>query len=110
MFLLYITLLVVRIERVSIRLSSGIPRSSLLISIGLGAVAIALGIVEIMFPLFATRILVDLGIFGLLFIRIARIIHSFCIFVIRYFPLTFILAVNILIIRIGSISYGITNQ
>jgi hypothetical protein len=79
-------LLVVRIERISIGLSSGIPRSSRLISIGLRSRAIALGIVEIMFPLFATRIRVHLGIFGLLFIRIARIIHGFCISVIRYFP------------------------
>jgi hypothetical protein len=110
MFLLYITLFVVRIERVSIGLSSGIPRSSRLISIGLGAVAIALGIVEIMFPLFATRILVDLGILVFYLLELQGSFIAFASPLLGIFLLTFILTVNILIIRIESISYGITNQ
>jgi uncharacterized membrane protein HdeD (DUF308 family) len=137
-FLLSITLLVVGIERVAIGLSSHIPRSSRLSNIGLGALVIALGIVVIAFPLIATGILVGLVAFGLLFVGIARIIHgitaksiskwsrifllgvgilslavSFMIFaspLLGIFLLTFILAINLLIIGIESIAYGITSH
>jgi uncharacterized membrane protein HdeD (DUF308 family) len=131
-------LLVVGIERVAIGLSSHIPRSSRISNIGLGALVIALGVVVIAFPLIATGILVGLVAFGLLFLGIARIIHgitakriskwsrifllavgilslavSFMVFaspLLGVFLLTFILAVNLLIIGIESISYGITSH
>jgi uncharacterized membrane protein HdeD (DUF308 family) len=88
------------------------------------------------FPLFAAGILVGLVTFGLLFVGIARIIHgitsksiskwsrifllgvgilsvSFMIFaspLLGIFLLTFILAINLLIIGIESIAYGITSH
>jgi uncharacterized membrane protein HdeD (DUF308 family) len=136
--MLSITLLVVGIERVAMGLSSHIPRSSRLSNIGLGALAIALGIVVMAFPLFATGILVGLLTFGLLFVGIARIVHgitakniskwsrifllgvgilslavSFMVFaspLLGIFLLTFILAINLLIIGIESIAYGISSK
>jgi uncharacterized membrane protein HdeD (DUF308 family) len=88
------------------------------------------------FPLFAAGILVGLVTFELLFVGIARIIHgitsksiskwsrifllgvgilsvSFMIFaspLLGIFLLTFILAINLLIIGIESIAYGITSH
>jgi uncharacterized membrane protein HdeD (DUF308 family) len=134
-FLLSITLLVVGIERVSIAFLPYIRKSSTRISnIILGGLAIALSIIVIAFPIFTIGLLVTLLAIGLLFIGAARIVHgifdkqtskwsriflvavgilsigiSFMVFanpLVGIFLLTFLLAVNLLIIGVESIVHG----
>ena len=136
-FLLSITLFVVGIERVSIGFLPYIKKSSTRISnIVLGGLAIALAIIVIGFPIFTMGLLVTLLALGLLFIGIARIVHgvidkqtskwsriflvgvgilsiviSFIVFInplLGIFILTFMLAVNLLIIGIESIVHGVS--
>jgi len=138
-FLLSLTLLVVGIERVSIAFLPYIKKSSTRISnIVLGGLAIALSIIVIAFPIFAIGLLVTLLALGLLFIGAARIVHgvldkqtskwsrvllvgvgilsigiSFMVFInplLGIFILTFMLAVNLLIIGIESIVHGASGK
>ena len=138
-FLLSLTLLVVGIERVSIGFLPYIRKSSTRISnIVLGGLAIALSIIVIAFPIFAIGLLVTLLALGLLFIGAARIVHgvldkqtskwsrvllvgvgilsigiSFMVFInplVGIFILTFMLAVNLLIIGIESIVHGVSGK
>jgi uncharacterized membrane protein HdeD (DUF308 family) len=138
-FLLSITLFVVGIERVSIAFLPYIRKSSTKISnIVLGGLAIALAIIIITFPIFAIGFLVTLLAIGLLFIGAARIVHgvldkqtskwsriflvavgilsigiSIMVFanpVFGIFLLTFLLAVNLLIIGIDSIVHGVSGR
>jgi len=138
-FLLSLTLLVVGIERVSIGFLPYIKKSSTRISnIVLGGLAIALAIIIIAFPIFTIWILVTLLALGLLFIGAARIVHgifdkqtskwsriflvavgilsigiSFMVFInplVGIFILTFMLAVNLLIIGIESAILGVTGS
>lgn len=138
-FLLSLTLLVVGIERVSIGFLPYIKKSSTRISnIVLGGLAIALAIIIIAFPIFTIGILVTLLALGLLFIGAARIVHgifdkqtskwsriflvavgilsigiSFMVFInplVGIFILTFMLAVNLLIIGIESIIHGVSGK
>ncbi len=138
-FLLSLTLLVVGIERVSIGFLPYIKKSSTRISnIVLGGLAIALAIIIIAFPIFTIGILVTLLALGLLFIGAARIVHgifdkqtskwsriflvavgilsigiSFLVFInplVGIFILTFMLAVNLLIIGIESIVHGVSGK
>jgi uncharacterized membrane protein HdeD (DUF308 family) len=138
-FLLSLTLLVVGIERVSIGFLPYIKKSSTRISnIVLGGLAIALAIIVIAFPIFTIGILVTLLALGLLFIGAARIVHgifdkqtskwsriflvavgilsigiSFMVFInplVGIFILTFMLAVNLLIIGIESIIHGVSGK
>jgi uncharacterized membrane protein HdeD (DUF308 family) len=138
-FLLSITLFVVGIERVSIAFLPYIRKSSTRISnIVLGGLAIALSIIVIGFPILAIGFLVTLLALGLLFIGIARIVHgivdkqtskwsraflvgvgvlsigiSFMVFtnpLLGLFILTFMLAVNLLIIGIESIVHGVSGK
>jgi uncharacterized membrane protein HdeD (DUF308 family) len=138
-FLLSLTLLVVGIERVSIGFLPYIKKSSTRISnIVLGGLAIALAIIIIAFPIFTIGILVTLLALGLLFIGVARIDHgifdkqtskwsriflvavgilsigiSFMVFInplVGIFIMTFMLAVNLLIIGIESIVHGVSGK
>jgi uncharacterized membrane protein HdeD (DUF308 family) len=138
-FLLSITLFVVGIERVSIAFLPYIRKSSTRISnIVLGGLAIALAIIVIAFPIFTIGFLVTLLAIGLLFIGVARIIHgaldkqtskwsrifliavgilSIGVSIIVFFNpivgiviLTFILAINLLIIGIESIVHGVSGK
>ena len=134
-FLLSITLFVVGIERISIAFLPYIRKSSTRIgNIVLGGLALALAIIIIAFPIFAIGFLVTLLAIGLLFIVAARILHgvldkqtskwsriflvavgilsigiSIMVFanpLLGIFLLTFILAINLLIIGIESIVHG----
>jgi uncharacterized membrane protein HdeD (DUF308 family) len=138
-FLLSITLLVVGIERLVMGLTlSKHSKSSRFGNIGLGALAALLGIAVMAFPLFATGVLVTLLALGLLFTGIARIIHgisdrntskwskgflvgvgvlslavSFMVFAspaLGVFLLTLVLGINLLIIGIQSVAYGISGH
>jgi uncharacterized membrane protein HdeD (DUF308 family) len=138
-FLLSITLLVVGIERLVTGLTlSKHSKSSRFGNIGLGALAALLGIAVMAFPLFTTGVLVTLLALGLLFIGIARIIHgisdkntskwskgflvgvgvlslavSFMVFAspaLGVFLLTLVLGINLLIIGIQSVAYGISGH
>jgi uncharacterized membrane protein HdeD (DUF308 family) len=138
-FLLSITLLVVGIERVSIGFLPHIRKSSTRIgNIVLGGLAIALSIIVIGFPIFTMGFLVTLLALGLLFIGVARIVHgildkqtskwsraflvgvgilsigiSLMVFInplVGLFILTFMLAVNLLIIGIESIVHGVSGK
>jgi uncharacterized membrane protein HdeD (DUF308 family) len=138
-FLLSVSLFVVGIERVSIAFLPYIRKSSTRIgNIVLGGLAIALSIIVIGFPIFTMGFLVTLLALGLLFIGIARIIHgvidkqtskwsriflvavgilsigiSFIVFanpLLGLFILTFMLAVNLLIIGIESIVHGVSGR
>ncbi len=139
-FLLSITLLVVGIERVSIAFLPYIKTSSTtrISNIVLGGLAIALSIIVIAFPIFTIGFLVTLLAIGLLFIGVARIVHgvidkqtskwsriflvavgilsigiSFMVFanpLVGIFLLTFLLAVNLLIIGIESIVHGASSN
>jgi uncharacterized membrane protein HdeD (DUF308 family) len=134
-FLLSVTLLVVGFERIAMAFAKMLPKSVRVGNVVLGSLAIAAGIAVIAFPLLAIGLLVGILSFGLLFTGIARIIHgvkskniskwsrifvlgvgilSLVIAVIviaspllGIFLLTFILAVNLLIIGIESISYAV---
>jgi len=138
-FLLSITLLVVGIERfvTGITLSKH-SKSSRFGNIGLGALAALLGIAVMAFPLFTTGVLVTLLALGLLFTGIARVIHgisdkntskwskgfvvgvgvlslavSFLVFAspaLGVFLLTLVLGINLLIIGIQSVAYGISGH
>ncbi|HSF00864.1 MAG TPA: DUF308 domain-containing protein [Nitrososphaeraceae archaeon] len=137
-FLLSITLFVVGIERVSIGFLPYITKSSRTSNIVLGGLAIALAIIVIGFPIFTIGLLVTLLALGLLFIGVARIVHgifdkqtskwsrvllvgvgilsigiSFMVFInplVGLFILTFMLAVNLLIIGIESIVHGVSGK
>ena len=138
-FLLSLTLFVVGIERISIGFLPYITKSSTTISnIVLGGLAIALAIIVIAFPIFTIGLLVTLLALGLLFIGVARIVHgvidkqtskwsrvllvgvgilsigiSFIVFInplLGIFILTFMLAVNLLIIGIESIVHGVSGK
>jgi uncharacterized membrane protein HdeD (DUF308 family) len=138
-FLLSITLLVVGIERLVTGLTlSKHSKSSRFGNIGLGALAALLGIAVMAFPLFTTGVLVTLLALGLLFTGIARIIHgisdrntskwskgflvgvgvlslavSFMVFAspaLGVFLLTLVLGINLLIIGIQSVAYGISGH
>jgi len=138
-FLLSLTLLVVGIERVSIGFLPYIKKSSTRLSnIVLGGLAIALAIIVIAFTIFTIGILVTLLALGLLFIGAARIVHgifdkqtskwsriflvavgilsigiSFMVFtnpLVGIFILTFMLAVNLLIIGLESIVHGVSGK
>ena len=129
----------VGIERVSIAFLPYIRKSSTRISnIVLGSLAIILAIIVIAFPIFAIGFLVTLLAIGLLFIGAARIIHgvldkqtskwsriflvavgilsigvSFMVFanpLLGIFLVTFILAINLLIIGIESIVHGASGK
>ncbi|HET8792964.1 MAG TPA: DUF308 domain-containing protein, partial [Nitrososphaeraceae archaeon] len=104
----------------------------------LGALAIILSIIVIAFPIFAIGMLVTLLALGLLFIGIARIVHgvtnkntskwsrifliavgvlsigvSIMVFVnpvVGIVILTFVLAINLLIIGIESIVHGVSGK
>ena len=138
-FLLSVSLFVVGIERVSIAFLPYIRKSSTRISnIVLGGLAIALAIIVIAFPIFTVGFLVTLLAIGLLLIGAARILHgvldkqtskwsrillvavgilsigiSFMVFanpIFGIFLLTFLLAVNLLIIGIESIIHGASGK
>ena len=138
-FLLSITLLVVGIERLVTGLTlSKHSKSSRFGNIGLGALAALLGIAVMAFPLFTAGVLVTLLALGLLFTGIARIIHgisdkntskwskgflvgvgvlslavSFMVFAspaLGVFLLTLVLGINLLIIGIQSVAYGISGH
>ena len=138
-FLLSITLFVVGIERISVGFLPYIRKSSTRIgNIVLGGLAIALAIIVISFPIFTIGFLVTLLAIGLLFIGAARIIHgvldkqtskwsriflvavgilsigvSFMVFtnpLFGIFLVTFLLAVNLLIIGIESIVHGASGK
>jgi uncharacterized membrane protein HdeD (DUF308 family) len=138
-FLLSISLFVVGIERISIAFLPYIRKSSTRIgNIVLGGLAILLSIIVIGFPFFTIGFLVTLLAIGLLFIGAARIIHgvldkqtskwsriflvavgilsigvSFMVFanpLLGIFLLTFILAINLLIIGIESIVHGASGK
>ena len=138
-FLLSISLFVVGIERISVGFLPYIRKSSTRIgNIVLGGLAIALSIIVIAFPIFTTGLLVTLLALGLLFIGVARIFHgildkqtskwsriflvavgilsigiSFMVFtnpLVGIFILTFMLAVNLLIIGIESIVHGASGK
>jgi uncharacterized membrane protein HdeD (DUF308 family) len=138
-FLLSITLLVVGIERFVTGLTlSKHSKSSRFGNIGLGALAALLGIAVMAFPLFTTGVLVTLLALGLLFTGIARVIHgisdkntskwskgflvgvgvlslavSFMVFAspaLGVFLLTLVLGINLLIIGIQSVAYGISGH
>ena len=137
-FLLSITLLVAGIERVAIGFLPYITKSSRITNIVLGGLAIALSIIVIAFPIFTIGLLVTLLALGLLFIGIARIVQgifakqtskwsrafligvgilsigiSFMVFinpVVGIFIMTFMLAVNLLIIGIESIVHGVSGK
>jgi uncharacterized membrane protein HdeD (DUF308 family) len=137
-FLLSVTLLVVGIERVAVGVFPHLTKSSRIGNIVLGVLAIGLGIAVIAFPLLATIFLVSLLAVGLLFVGIARIIHgivdkkiskwsrifliavgilslavSFIVFASPIFGvilLTLILAIDLLIIGIESISHGVSSR
>ena len=138
-FLLSLTLLVVGIERISIAFLPYIRKSSTRISnIVLGGLAIALAIIVIAFPIFTIGLLVTLLAIGLLFIAAGRIVHevfnkqtskwsriflvavgilsigiSFIVFtnpLLGIFILTFMLAVNLLIIGVESIVHGVSGK
>ena len=139
-FLLSITLLVVGIERVSIAFLPYIKTLSTtrISNIVLGGLAIALSIIVIAFPIFTIGFLVTLLAIGLLFIGVARIVHgvidkqtskwsriflvavgilsigiSFMVFanpLVGIFLLTFLLAVNLLIIGVESIVHGVSGK
>lgn len=137
-FLLSITLFVVGIERVSTGFLPNMRKSSKITNIVLGGLTIGLAIAVIAFPIFTIGFLVTLLAVGLLFIGIARIVHGIFhkqtskwsrIFLIGVgilsiaiafmvvtnplfglFILTFMLAVNLLIIGIESIILGVSGK
>ncbi len=138
-FLLSLTLLVAGIERVAIGFLPYITKSSTRITnIVLGGLTIALSIIVIAFPIFTIGLLVTLLALCLLFIGIARIVQgifakqtskwsrafligvgilsiaiSFMVFtnpVVGIFIMTFMLAVNLLIIGIESIVHGVSGK
>jgi uncharacterized membrane protein HdeD (DUF308 family) len=139
-FLLSLTLLVVGIERISIAFLPYIKKSTYtrISNIVLGALTIGLAIVVIAFPIFAIGFLVTLLGIGLLFLGVARTVHgifnkqtskwsriflvavgilsigvSFMVFinpVAGIFILTFMLAVNLLIIGVESIVHGVSGK
>lgn len=137
-FLLSATLLVVGSERVSIGFSKVLPKSARIGNLALGGLAIATGIAVLVFPVFTTGLLVTLLSVGLLFVGIAIIIHGITakntskwsrVFslgvgilsvaiaamvistpLLGVFLLTFILAINLLIIGIESITYALAGR
>ena len=75
-FLLSVTIIVAGIERVVVGVHPHLTKSSRIGNIVLGAIAIGLGILVIVFPLLAALFLVTLLSVGLFFIGLARIIQG----------------------------------
>lgn len=137
-FLLSITLLVAGFERIAAGIFPYLKKSSRIGNIIFGALAIGLGITVLAFPLFTTIFLVSLLAIGLLFLGIARIIQgatnkniskwsrafligvgilslgiSLIVFahpISGVILLTFLLAVNLLIIGVESIVHGASGR
>jgi len=137
-FLLSVTIIVAGIERVVVGVHPHLTKSSRIGNIVLGAIAIGLGILVIVFPLLAALFLVTLLSVGLFFIGLARIIQGIrnknisrwsralligvgvlslvLSFIVIAHPvsgiiiLTIILAINLLIIGIESIVNGTSSR
>jgi uncharacterized membrane protein HdeD (DUF308 family) len=137
-FLLSVTIIVAGIERVTVGVHPHLTKSSRTGNIVLGAIAIGLGILVIVFPLLAALFLVTLLSVGLFFIGLARIIQGIrnknisrwsralligvgvlslvLSFIVIAHPvsgiiiLTIILAINLLIIGIESIVNGTSSR
>jgi uncharacterized membrane protein HdeD (DUF308 family) len=74
--MLSISLLIIGIERIATGISPLPSRSSRIANIGLGALAIAVSLVVISFPVFTAGLLVTLAAISLLFVGIARIVQG----------------------------------
>ncbi len=137
-FLLSITLLAAGAERIAVGVLPYLKKSSRIGNIVLGIIAIGLGFAVLVFPQYTTFFLVTLLAVGLLLLGIARIIQgttnkniskwsraaligvgilslaiSFIVFahpVSGVVLLTFLLAVNLLIIGIESIIHGVSGR
>jgi uncharacterized membrane protein HdeD (DUF308 family) len=74
--ILSIALLIIGIERIATGIAPLPNRSSRIANIGLGALAIAVALAVISFPVFTAVILVTLAAISLLFVGIARIVQG----------------------------------
>jgi uncharacterized membrane protein HdeD (DUF308 family) len=74
--MLSIALLIIGIERIATGIAPLPSRSSRISNIGLGALAIAVALVVISFPVFTAGFLVTLAAISLLFVGIARIVQG----------------------------------
>ena len=74
--MLSIALLIIGIERIATGIAPLPSRSSRVANIGLGALAIAVALVVISFPVFTAGLLVTLAAISLLFVGIARIVQG----------------------------------
>jgi uncharacterized membrane protein HdeD (DUF308 family) len=70
------TLLIIGIERIATGIAPLPSRSSRIANIGLGALAIAVAVAVISFPVFTAGLLVTLAAISLLFVGIARIVQG----------------------------------
>jgi uncharacterized membrane protein HdeD (DUF308 family) len=74
--MLAIALLIIGIERIATGIAPLPSRSSRIANIGLGALAIAISVAVISFPVFTAGLLVTLAAISLLFVGIARIVQG----------------------------------
>ncbi|MGC2425969.1 MAG: DUF308 domain-containing protein [Nitrososphaeraceae archaeon] len=74
--MLSIALLIIGIERIATGIAPLPSRSSRIANIGLGALAIAVALVVISFPVFTAGLLVTLAAISLLFVGISRIVQG----------------------------------
>lgn len=74
--MLSIALLIIGIERIATGIAPLPSRSSRIANIGLGALAIAVALAVISFPVFTAGLLVTLAAISLLFVGIARIVQG----------------------------------
>ncbi len=74
--ILSIALLIIGIERIATGIAPLPNRSSRIANIGLGALAIAVALAVISFPVFTAGLLVTLAAISLLFVGIARIVQG----------------------------------
>jgi uncharacterized membrane protein HdeD (DUF308 family) len=74
--ILSIALLIIGIERIATGIAPLPSRSSRIANIGLGALAIAISLAVISFPVFTAGLLVTLAAISLLFVGIARIVQG----------------------------------
>ena len=74
--ILSIALLIIGIERIATGIAPLPSRSSRIANIGLGALAIAVALAVISFPVFTAGLLVTLAAISLLFVGIARIVQG----------------------------------
>jgi uncharacterized membrane protein HdeD (DUF308 family) len=74
--MLSIASLIIGIERIATGISPLLSRSSRIVNIGLGALAIAVALAVISFPVFTAGFLVTLVAISLLFVGIARIVQG----------------------------------